>query len=68
MKRPIMVLAVLALLAVVVAPAYAQIKPLAFDCNNYSGPTISANTTWSPAECPGGYIVTGTCGSSAARR
>ncbi|MEI6775482.1 MAG: hypothetical protein WCK70_01130, partial [Chloroflexales bacterium] len=40
------------------SPSHAWVGPNAFVCDSYSG-QIAADTTWSPTECPSGYIITG---------
>ncbi|MBP1466169.1 right-handed parallel beta-helix repeat-containing protein [Candidatus Chloroploca sp. M-50] len=60
MKR-ITLLALLTLLVSLVAavvPVRAQGEVAAFICKSYSG-QLTGDTTWSPAECPDGYVISG---------
>ncbi len=62
MKRltvPLILAAFALLLTLGFAPSsHAWVGPNAFVCDSYSG-QIAADTTWSPATCPSGYIITG---------
>jgi parallel beta-helix repeat protein len=58
MKRSLFYL--LTALFVSLLPSFvaAEVKPAAFVCESYSG-ALTANTSWSPTECPDGYRITG---------
>ena len=62
MKRltvPLILAAFALLLTLGFAPSsHAWVGTNAFVCDSYSG-QIAADTTWSPTECPSGYIITG---------